>query len=176
MESLNVFDWIVLAIVIASSIYGLMRGFARELLALGAWVAAYFLARMFGYQLSGVMENWIDNPLVRATVAHVVLFIVTLLVSGLVINMVAKLIVITGLTATDHIFGMVFGIIRGALIVVVIVSLLSLTPISGDTWWQNSLLIPHFVVVDDWTYKFTSEISSLLNIIEPALSVVPNEG
>jgi len=71
---------------------------------------------------------------------------------------------------------MVFGIIRGALIVVVIVSLLSLTPISGDTWWQNSLLIPHFVVVDDWTYKFTSEISSLLNIIEPALSVVPNEG
>ncbi len=176
MESLNVFDWIVVGILLASSVYGLSRGFARELLALGAWVAAYFLSRMFGYQLSGVMESWIENPLVRAAVAHILLFVVTLVVSGLVINMVGKLIAITGLTATDHLFGMVFGIVRGGLIVVIIVSLLSLTPVSGDTWWQDSLLIPHFIVVDDWTYKFTGEVSSFLNLIEPALDIVPNEG
>ncbi|MGB2326072.1 MAG: hypothetical protein ACPH5N_06470, partial [Pseudomonadales bacterium] len=65
--------------------------------------------------------------------------------------------------------------IRGGLIVVIIVSLLSLTPISGDVWWQGSILIPHFVLVDDWTYKFTSEVSQLLNLIEPTLAVLPNE-
>jgi|ETNmetMinimDraft_21_1059911.scaffolds.fasta_scaffold31120_2 membrane protein required for colicin V production len=175
MESLNVFDWIILAIVIASSVYGLMRGFARELLALGAWVAGYFVARMFGYQLSGVMESWIDSALIRVSVAHVVLFVATLVIAGLIINMVSKLIAMTGLTATDHLFGMVFGVIRGGLIVVIIVSLLSLTPISGDAWWQGSVLIPHFVVVDDWTYKFTGEVSSFLNLIEPTLAVLPNE-
>jgi membrane protein required for colicin V production len=176
MESLNVFDWVVVGILLASSVYGLLRGFARELLALGAWVAAYFIARMFGYQLSGIMENWIDNPMLRVAVAHVVLFVVTLVVSGLIINMVARLIAITGLTATDHLFGMVFGIVRGGLIVVIIVSLLSLTPISGDTWWQGSILIPHFIMVDDWTFKFTGEVSGFLNLIEPALDIVPNEG
>lgn len=175
MESLNVFDWIILAIIIASSIYGLMRGFARELLALGAWFAGYFVARMFGYQLSGIMESWIDNDLLRVSVAHVILFVATLVIAGLVIKMVGKLIAMTGLSATDHLFGMVFGIIRGGLIVVIIVSLLSLTPISGDVWWQGSILIPHFVLVDDWTYKFTSEVSQLLNLIEPTLAVLPNE-
>jgi len=175
MESLNVFDWIILAIIIASSLYGLMRGFARELLALGAWFAGYFVARMFGYQLSGMMESWIDSDLIRVSVAHVVLFVATLVLAGLVINMVGKLIAITGLSATDHLFGMVFGVIRGGLIVVIIVSLLSLTPISGDAWWQGSILIPHFIIVDDWTYKFTSEASEFLNLIEPTLAVLPNE-
>ena len=175
MESLNVFDWVILAIIGASSMYGLMRGFARELLSLAAWVAAYFVARMFAAQLSTVMDAWIDSDQIRFGVSLLILFVTTLVVSGLVINMVTKLIAITGLTTTDHLFGMVFGLLRGGLIVIVIVSLLSLSPISGDSWWQNSILIPHFVVIDGWTYKVTDEVGNALNLIEPALSMVPNE-
>lgn len=175
MESLNVFDWIIVAIIGASSMYGLLRGFARELLSLAAWVAAYFVARMFASQLSAIMDNWIDNDQIRFAVALLILFVATLVVSGLLINMVSKLIAITGLTTTDHLFGMVFGVLRGGLVVVVIVSLLSLSPISGDSWWQNSILIPHFVIIDGWTYKVTNEVGNVLNLIEPALTMVPNE-
>ncbi len=170
MESLNIFDWIIVAIVGVSAIYGLIRGFVRELMALVAWVAAYFIARMFAYQLSHILASWIDTELLRLSLAFVLLFIATLVVSGLLINLMTNLVSISGLTATDHIFGIAFGVLRGALIVMVIVSLLSLSPVSRDTWWQSSILIPHFVMVDDWTHKVTDTLSNVLGMIEPAIN------
>ena len=169
MESLNVFDWVIVVIVGASAIYGLIRGFIRELLSLAAWFGAYFLSRMFAYQFSHILSAWVDTELIRISLAFVILFIATLVVAGLLINLATGLVGITGLTATDHVFGLAFGILRGAVIVVVMVSLLSLTPISQDTWWQSSWLIPHFVMVDDWTYKVTDTMTGFLNIIEPVV-------
>ncbi len=46
MESLNVFDWILIAIIVISSVFGLLRGFVKELLSLASWVAA-FLSRVY---------------------------------------------------------------------------------------------------------------------------------
>ena len=152
-----------------------MRGFARELLSLGAWVAGYFVARQFAPQLSGIMENWIENDLIRVPVAFVILFVATLVIAGLVINIIGKLISITGLSATDHLFGMVFGIIRGVLIVLIIVSLLKLTPIKDDVWWQGSLFIPHLDLVDNHINRFVDELKDYINLIEPTLAVLPNE-
>lgn len=49
------------------------------------------------------------------------------------------------------------------------VSLLSLTPVSNDQWWQSSLIIPHFVLVDEWSYKMSTSASGLLDMLQPAL-------
>ena len=52
MESLNIFDWILVAIIAASSVFGLLRGFVKELLSLASWVAAFFVARLFSFKLT----------------------------------------------------------------------------------------------------------------------------
>ena len=57
---------------------------------------------------------------------------------------------ITGLSSTDRVFGMVFGIVRGLLILVAIVYGLQFTAMPEDPWWQNSTLIPHLVLLADW--------------------------
>jgi len=169
MESLNVFDWILVAIIAASSIFGLLRGFVKELLSLASWVAAFFVARLFSFKLSSFMIDWIDQPQFRLIAAFAILFAATLVVGALINNVFSRLVSATGLTSTDRLFGMVFGIVRGGLLVIVMVSLLSLTPVSNDLWWQNSLIIPHFILVDEWSYKMSSSASGLLDLLQPSL-------
>jgi len=87
----------------------------------------------------------------------------------LVNNGFSRLVSATGLSGTDRLFGMVFGIVRGGLLAIVIVSLLSLTPVSNDQWWQNSLIIPHFILVDEWSYKVSSSATDVLDMLQPTL-------
>ena len=169
MESLNVFDWILVAIIATSSVFGLLRGFVKELLSLASWVAAFFVARLFSFKLSNFMVDWIDQPQFRVIAAFVILFAATLVVGALINNVFSRLVSATGLTGTDRLFGMVFGVVRGGLLVIVIVSLLSLTPVSNDEWWQSSLIIPHFILVDEWSYKMSSSASGLLDMLQPTL-------
>ena len=64
---------------------------------------------------------------------------------------------VTGLSGTDRVLGSVFGLIRGCLIVVVALAVLSrVTAAPGDPWWRSSLLIPHFVMVEEWTEEMGS--------------------
>jgi len=58
---------------------------------------------------------------------------------------------VTGLSGTDRFLGMAFGAARGALLVVVAIGLISLGPVQQDTWWQESRLIPQFLLVADWS-------------------------
>ena len=169
MESLNVFDWILVAIISASCIFGLLRGFVKELLSLASWVAAFFVARLFSFKLSNFIVDWIDQPQFRLIAAFAILFAATLVVGALINNVFSRLVSATGLSGTDRLFGMVFGIVRGGLLVIVLVSLLSLTPVSNDQWWQSSLIIPHFILVDEWSYKMSSSASGLLDMFQPAL-------
>ncbi|MFT7179580.1 MAG: membrane protein required for colicin V production [Oceanospirillaceae bacterium] len=169
MESLNVFDWILVAIIATSSVFGLLRGFVKELLSLASWVAAFFVARLFSFKLSNFMVDWIDQPQFRVIAAFVILFAATLVVGALINNVFSRLVSATGLTGTDRLFGMVFGVVRGGLLVIVMVSLLSLTPVSNDEWWQSSLIIPHFILVDEWSYKMSSSASGLLDMLQPTL-------
>lgn len=65
--------------------------------------------------------------------------------------LIGELIRVTGLSGTDRFLGMAFGAARGALLVVVAIGLLSLGPVQQDPWWQESRLIPQFLLVADWS-------------------------
>ena len=94
MESLNVFDWILIAIIVISSVFGLLRGFVKELLSLASWVAAFFVARLFSFKLSNFMIDWIDQPQFRVIAAFVILFAITLVVGALINNVFSQEIIL----------------------------------------------------------------------------------
>jgi len=48
---------------------------------------------------------------------------------------------------------MVFGLVRGLLILVAVVYGLQYTAVPQDPWWQGSLLMPHLELVADWARK-----------------------
>lgn len=148
------FNWVdvlILGIVLISSLISLSRGFIKEALSLVIWVFAGVVTWMFGGSLAHYLEPYIDMPSVRTIAACALLFVVTLMVGGLVNFLLAQLIRATGLTGTDRLLGMVFGAARGLFLVVVLIGLLSLAPVEQDTWWQQSTLIPHFLLIADWS-------------------------
>ncbi|MFO7703680.1 MAG: CvpA family protein [Halopseudomonas sp.] len=144
-------DWAIIAIIAVSTVISLARGFVKEALSLVTWVVAGLVAWMFGGALAEYLIPYIDTPSVRVIAACAALFVLTLILGGLVNYLIGQLVVVTGLSGTDRFLGMIFGAARGALLVTVGVGLLSLAPVDADDWWRQSELIPHFLLVADWS-------------------------
>ncbi|MFC6673490.1 CvpA family protein [Marinobacterium aestuariivivens] len=148
---MNWADWTIIAIVAVSGLFSLKRGFVREALSLATWVAAFVVARLFTAPLSLVLQDYIQTPSARIAVAFAILFLATLIVGAMISALIAALVQATGLSSTDRILGVGFGIARGALLIVVLVALLGITPAVQDPWWHESRLIPHFIQMESWT-------------------------
>jgi len=155
-------DWVILAILAISALFSLRRGFVKEALSLVTWVSAFIVARLFSEALALVLETYIATPSIRMAVAFGSLFILMLIGGAIVANLFEMLINATGLSATDRILGMGFGIARGGLVVVVLVALAAQTPAVKDLWWEQSQLIPHFVLMEAWTKDIASQIGQMI--------------
>jgi len=147
---LSWFDWILVALIALSTAMSLGRGFVREALSLGTWVAAFVVARLFYAEMDALLASIITDALIRGIAAFAALFIGTLLVGALIAFLLGALINATGLSSTDRVLGMVFGLARGSVIATVSIGLLSLTPLVNDAWYQRSMLAPYFETVADW--------------------------
>ncbi|TCK09433.1 CvpA family protein [Marinobacterium mangrovicola] len=159
---MNWADWVILAIIAISSLMSLRRGFVREAVSLATWVVAFIVARLFATSLAVVLQDYIDTPSLRLLAAFAILFVITLIVGALVGMLIGALVSATGLSATDRVLGIGFGAVRGALVIVVIVALLGMTPAVQDSWWLESSLIPHFVLLEDWTRAVASDVGQVI--------------
>ena len=153
-------DWAIIALIAISSLISLRRGFFQEALSLLTWIIAGVVAWMFGGALAQHLTGFIETPSMRVIAACSILFVVTLLVGALINFLIGELIRVTGLSGTDRFLGMVFGAARGALLVVVLVGLVSLAPVQQDQWWQRSTLLPHFLMVADWSKNLILSLTS----------------
>lgn len=156
---MNIADYVILGTIAVSMIVSLMRGFTVEALSLVTWVAAFVVARLFSLPMAVLIADFIDPPSARQPLAFVALFVMTLIVGALVRHLVKEVINATGLSGTDRALGTVFGALRGALLVVVALAVLSrTTQMPGDPWWQQSVMIPHFLLVETWTAEVGREL------------------
>ena len=147
---MNVFDLIIVVIVAVSGLISIWRGFVKEAISLATWIAAFWIALVFAPSLAVILPDGLESPMLRWTIAAVGLFMATLLVGGLANFLVSSLVERTGLTGTDRSLGVVFGILRGIVIVALIVLVAGGTAVSGEPWWQASSLRPWFDPLADW--------------------------
>ena len=147
------FDWAIIAILTVSTLMSLRRGFLKEALSLGSWIAAFVIARQFHGPVDQLLETQIIDPLMRSIAAFAALFVCTLLVGAVLGFLLGALIDATGLSSTDRVLGMVFGFARGALVVTVVIGLLNLTPLVNDTWYTNAIITLHFETVARWALE-----------------------
>ena len=147
------FDWAIIAVLAISTLMSLRRGFLKEALSLGTWIAAFVVARQFHGPMDQLLETQIVDSLMRSIAAFAALFVGTLLVGAALGFLLGALINATGLSSTDRVLGMVFGFARGALIVTVVIGLLNLTPLVNDSWYTKASLVPHFETVAQWALE-----------------------
>lgn len=154
MEQLIWVDYGILAVVGLSIVVSVWRGFMREVLSLTAWIVAFIVALAFVDKAAAFLQPHVSVPSVRLILSFGGLFLITLSVGGLVNVLVAKLVQSTGLTGTDRMLGVVFGALRGVVIVAALVLLASFTPLPQDPWWSRSVLLGHFEPLARWLLGF----------------------
>jgi membrane protein required for colicin V production len=147
---MNGVDWVILAILTVSVVIGLWRGLVAELLSLVIWVAAFWVAASFGPAVAARLEHVISLPIARIGLGYALCFIAVLIAGALVRFATRRLIWGTGLSGIDRLFGMLFGFVRGALLVTVLVFLVGLTLFTREPWWQRSILLPQFQGLAAW--------------------------
>ena len=147
-------DYILLGVIVISALLSLWRGFVTEAISLLSWIVGLWVAVVFFQDLAHLMKDWIDTPSIRDVSAFAILFVGTVLVGGLVNYLAGQLVAKTGLTATDRVLGMLFGIARGIVIVAVLVLLAGLTALPQDPWWQEAMLLEHFQDMALWLRSF----------------------
>ncbi|MCF6218838.1 MAG: CvpA family protein [Gammaproteobacteria bacterium] len=139
--------WIDIAILVVLGIsvtISLVRGFVRESLSLAGLVAAVAASFYLSQPASQLLEGIVETPSLRLMIAVVVLFVVTLFAVAILNFFVVKLVKVTGLSGTDRMIGVIFGTLRGILVVTVLVVLASMTTLPEDPWWQQSVFLTYF--------------------------------
>ena len=147
-------DVVILALIALSAILSLFRGFVREAVALATWLVALWVAMAFHEDLAAILSQWISTPSAQKITAFAVLFVCVLLLGAIINFLASKLVDKTGLTGTDRLLGIVFGVARGGVIVAILVLLAGLTPFPQDPWWQDSQFIGYFEELAMWMRSY----------------------
>ena len=168
MDSLNIFDWVLLVIVIISCIYSLNRGFIKEFLLLISWSLALFLAYKFSFLLSqfSFTKGLIEHYRTRMVFLFIFLFVIILLLGTLVINIFSNLVRSSFLNSADKFFGAIFGLVRGFIVNIIIIFILSHTSWVENDWWINSLFLPYLRINESWSIRATDGIENLFDLFE----------
>jgi membrane protein required for colicin V production len=157
---MNWADWIIILILVVSSFISLKRGFVKEAVSLFMWVAAFFIATWFSPSLAPHLESYAATPIVQQRAAFASLFVVSLLLGSVLGYLIGSLVKAAGMSHADRVFGMVFGGCRGVFIILAVVLYAPLVfPIDQDPWWQESLLIPYFLGMEDVFYQVSTAVS-----------------
>ncbi len=148
---LNWADWTIVVIITLSCLLSIKRGFVKEAFSLAVMVLAFFIAVAFHERLAVLLQNTIEGVSLRYLLSFAALFAATLVVGSMVKHLLGELVKMTGLSGTDRLFGMVFGLLRGGIVVMALLIMLPmLVPVNEDSWWQQSLFIPHFLLIEQW--------------------------
>ena len=163
MGAVAAVDWIILAVIALSALVSVVRGFVKEAFSLTIWLAAFVIASLLREDVAPLFSHWIALESLRSAAAWVAILIAVLLVGALVNYLLGRLVTATGLSGTDRLLGLVFGTLRGGLMVLAATVLLpQMLPVEQDPWWQESKVIPLFRQFEGWGIELYYTIKNLI--------------
>ena len=173
MEGLgfNITDWAILVILVASSLISLSRGFVKEFLSLFLWVFAFVVSINFEHLVTPQILKFITNPEVAKIISYIVVFLLAIYLGGILIKLISKLIKWSGASGFDKFLGVVFGFIRGAILILVIFLIIPSGVKSSDLV-ANSKISP---IINEYIPKVEAYLKNLLdnkNIIEESIKII----
>src|SRR6185295_16553237 len=111
-------DLVVLGVLAVSALFAFMRGLVREVLGLAAWVGAIFAGIWALPRVRPQFQEWLGTSPWIDPIAFGAVFIVSLIVLMLVSRWVSGIVRASPIGGLDRTLGLVFGIARGAALVI----------------------------------------------------------
>lgn len=149
-HNLNWIDYIIVGIIVISSLISLIRGFIREALSLASWIIAFWVALTFNSRLSVLLQPYLTDKSIRTVVSFFVLFAGALIIGAFVNYLISTLVEKTGLSGTDRLLGIVFGFGRGVLLVAILLLVAQVSTLPSSDNWKQSQLVPIMQPVEIW--------------------------
>ena len=116
---LTVLDVVVIVVVLISAILAMVRGFVRETLSVGSWVAAAAAAYFFHKPVVPLVSPYFESPTVQTIVAASAIFFIALIVASYITMRISDFVIDSRVGALDRAFGFLFGAARGVLLLVI---------------------------------------------------------
>ena len=168
---LNFADWFILVVLVASGLISFSRGFTKEFLSLFLWVAAFIAAISLEYLATPKINEYIGNPEISKILSYVVVFIVFIFIGGILIKFITKIIKWSGASGFDRFLAVLFGLIRG-LIVLFVIFLLLPSSLKTTDLINNSKITPLIQKYAPQIEAYFRELVDNRNIVEEALDII----
>ena len=112
-------DLLLLAIMLVSGMLAMIRGFMREVLSVAAWITAAVATVLLYDKLLPVAESNLGAGTIAKVAVILGVFLLTLLIASIITARISNMVLDSRIGALDRTLGLVFGLARGLLIVVV---------------------------------------------------------
>jgi membrane protein required for colicin V production len=168
---LNIADWFILIVLVASGVISFARGFTKEFLSLFLWLAAFIAAISLEYLATPKINEFIGNEEVSKIVSYITVFIIFIFLGGIVIKFISKLIKWSGASGFDRFLGVLFGLIRG-LIVLFVIFLLLPSSLKTTDLINDSKITPIIQKYAPEIEAYFRELIDNRNVVEEALEII----
>ncbi len=140
---MNWTDYLLIAVLVFSSVAGLMRGLLREVISVITWVAAVWIAWTFSSSLEPHLGGALSDAAVRPWAARTIIFVGVLLVGAAVGALVGHFVRLSLFSGVDRLLGLVFGLLRGVVALGVLAMLVHAVRLQDEPWYRGSVLVPY---------------------------------
>jgi membrane protein required for colicin V production len=152
---MNLVDYLIIVVLLASMVLGAVRGFVREAVGLLSWLGGVWLAWRYAPLLEPHLGGAIGEPPVSTWAARVLILLAVLLAGWLIAAILGYLLRHSGLSLlVDRLLGLLFGVLRGAVVVSIFVLLGRFVELDRVEWWQESQLLPYASELAGWIQAF----------------------
>ena len=161
---MNFIDYLILAILLISLLLGFFRGFLREAIGLLTWLGGLWLAWRYAYLLQPHLGGLLATQPYNTWAARGILLLSCLVIGWSIGGIVAYFVHQSGISLMlDRMIGMLFGFIRGVIVVAIMVMLAREVQLEHAAWWQQSRLLPIASEVSTWIQGFAESAVTRLH-------------
>ena len=116
----NIIDIIVISIILISCVVATFRGFVKETFSIVSWLFSLIVAFQLYERFKLELIDYITQKVIVDIVAFGFPFLTSLFISNLISSWLSPKFSVPGLLIFDKLFGLIFGIFRGLLFVVLL--------------------------------------------------------
>lgn len=179
---MNIFDIIVIGIIVSCALLGFLRGFVKEFFALTFLALSLFLGVRLAPTLAPSLSIVIEQPLLQWGVAFAGIVIATLLVGGIITAILNRCLIFGVMGGPNRLLGFAFGGLKGGLLCLLLVwGLKALDVPMQDPIFKESHMLPKIQqcetwVQERWDLNAPVGLGKELPVMEKKLGLTPKDG
>ena len=152
MNAVLFFDFFAATFLLFLGMSGFKRGFVKEIGRIISLIFTIWLSITYYVELAEILQQELSvNPYFLLFLSFAIIFIITLIISRIIIELIDKIIGIKKTRLYNQLFGFVMGILKGTVAIALILWAFELIPIQNwtDTLYQESRIVKTVKTIRD---------------------------